>query len=120
MPPEKRQCEHVKANGQRCQAAALVGWPSCYFHDPGKARQRAGARRAGGLKRSQRTVVLPPDTPDLPLKTLADVAVLLATTINQVRRGEVDSKVGNTLGFLAQALAKVLEQSDLEKRLAEL
>jgi hypothetical protein len=114
------QCAHVKPGGQRCQASSLSGSVYCYFHDPAKAKHRAAARRAGGRKRAQRTVVLPPDTPDLELKSLADVAGCLAVTINQVRRGELDVKIANAVGYLAATLGKVLETSDLEKRLADL
>jgi hypothetical protein len=120
MTGSKRQCEQIKPNGQRCQAAALAGSPWCYFHDPSKDRQRTAARRAGGRRRSQRAVVLPPDTPDLALTTLADVATLLANTINLVRRGQLDVRVGNCLGYLAATLGRVLEGSDLERQLAEL
>jgi hypothetical protein len=63
---------------------------------------------------------LPSETPDLPLKTVVDVADALAATINQVRRGEIGVSVGNCIGVLATALLKALDGGDIEKRLAAL
>ena len=120
MPAEQRQCEHVKPGGERCKAFALPGVECCFFHDPTKATERAAARRAGGRKRAAKAAVLPPDAPDLPLATMADVAALLAVTVNQTRRGELDPKVANCLGYLGSVLVKTLEQSDLERRIQAL
>jgi hypothetical protein len=47
---------------------------------------------------------------------MADVALLLAVTINQARRGELDPKVANCVGYLGSVLVKTLEQSDLARR----
>jgi hypothetical protein len=110
-------CLHVKADGTPCRAPALAASQYCYFHDPAKAQERTAARRAGGRKRSQPAVVLAPDTPDLALASMADVASLLAVTINQTRRGELDPKVANCVGYLGSVLVKTLEQSDLERRI---
>ena len=38
---------------------------------------------------------------DLDLKSVADVVTLLETVINEVRRGDLDRGVGNTVGYLA-------------------
>ncbi|HUU11390.1 MAG TPA: hypothetical protein VM431_12765 [Phycisphaerae bacterium] len=56
----------------------------------------------------------------MPLSSMADVIALLGLTINQVRRGELDPKVANAVGYLAATLLRALEQGDIEKRLAEL
>jgi hypothetical protein len=66
----------------------------------------------------QRTATLPPDTPDLPLRTVADVVAALALTMNQVRTGRLGVNVGNCLGVLAGVLLKAIEGSDFEERLA--
>jgi hypothetical protein len=114
------QCQHVKPDGSRCRAKGRPGSGLCFAHDPALQKKRDAARKAGGKSRAARTVVLPPDTPDLELKTLADVAGCLAATINQVRKGLLDVRVGNAVGYLCATLAKVLEGSDLERRLLEL
>jgi hypothetical protein len=114
----ERRCEHVKPGGSRCRAQALPGKRACTFHDPDLAVKRAEGRRRGGRARSRPAAVLPPGTPDLPLKTVADVVTLLAETINQVRRGQLDAKVGNCLGVLAGVLLRAIEGGEMEKRVA--
>jgi len=46
------------------------------------------------------------------------VAVFLAETIHQVRKGRVSPKIANTVGYLTGLLMKALETSDIEERLA--
>ena len=82
------------------------------------AGRRAEAQRTGGSR--NKPAVLPCETLDHPLKTVANVAELLAGAINQVRRGQLDPRVGNTLGFLAATLLKALETGSLEARLSAL
>jgi hypothetical protein len=58
------------------------------------------------------------DTETVALESLPDVIALLATTINEVRRGKMDPKVGNCVGVLAGQLIKALNE-DLTKELIE-
>ena len=118
MSERPAQCQHQKANGHRCQANAMSGSPFCFFHDPRMATERTEARRAGGQK--NKAAVLPTETPDHALTGVQDVVALLGETINQVRRGQIDPKVSNAVGYLAGILLKALEQGDLEQRLAAL
>jgi len=113
-----RQCTQVKADGTRCRANAITGSNYCFAHDPARAEERQAARQAGG--RVGKTKVLSPETPDAPLSKATDVVALLGETINQVRRGEVDPKVSNAVGYLSSVLLRALEVGDLEQRLADL
>ena len=115
--PTPARCQQAKVNGTGCGAYPLAGSPFCFFHDPAKGAERTAARQAGGRK--HRAAVLPPETPDRPLTTVADVVTLLAETINQVRRGALDPKVANTMCYLAALLLKALEQGDVERQVAE-
>jgi hypothetical protein len=90
----------------------------CFFHDPGKAAQRAAARKAGGEK--GRALVLAAETPDAPLDTVGDVSRLLGQTVNQVRRGDLDPKIANAVGYLTGILLKALEVGEVERRLEAL
>jgi hypothetical protein len=56
---------------------------------------------AGGMNRSKTAAVLAPDTPDHPLQNTQDVSVLLGDSINRLRRGELDPRVANAMGYLA-------------------
>jgi hypothetical protein len=78
------------------------------------------ARRAGGISRSRPAIVLPSDTPDHPLESIKDVSALLAESINQLRRGQLDPRVGNAMGYLTGVLLHSLEQGALEERVAKL
>jgi hypothetical protein len=44
----------------------------------------------------------------------------LADSINQLRRGELDPRVANGVGYLASILLRALEQGPMEERLAHL
>jgi hypothetical protein len=59
-----------------------------------------------------------PCAADVAFSGVADVTTLLGQTASQVRRGEVDYKVGNCLTYIAATALKALQQGDLEARLA--
>ena len=82
--------------------------------------ERGRARQAGGVARSRVPAVLPGDTQELPLRNTSDVCALLAESINQVRRGQLDPRVGNAVGYLASILLGALQQGPLEERLCRL
>jgi hypothetical protein len=74
----------------------------------------------GGINRSRTAAVLPGDVPDNPLRNTQEVSTLLAESINQVRRGQLDPRVANSVGHLASILLGALQQGPLEERLARL
>jgi len=115
-----RRCHFRKKNGKSCCADPQIGKDLCVFHDPARAADGRRARRAGGINRTQNTIRLSPETPDIPLRTTVDVSRLLAESINQVRRGQLDARVANTVGFLAGILLKAIEQSRVEDGLIHL
>ncbi len=117
---DARQCTATKVDGSPCLARALPGGDRCLFHEPARAAQRDAGRKAGGRQRSKPAAVLPEGTADLPLATMADVLAALGATVNQVRRGTIDTKVGNCVGYLLATVMKALEGSDLARQLDEL
>ena len=54
------------------------------------------------------------------LKTLEDVRRYLANLINRTEAGEVEPTLAGRLGFLANSLAHIIEQTDIEKCLEAL
>jgi hypothetical protein len=64
--------------------------------------------------------VLPADTPDHPLVNTTDISSMLADSINRLRRGQLDPRVANGMGYLASILLKALESGRIEERLAHL
>jgi hypothetical protein len=111
------QCEVRKKDGSICGANTQRGKDVCVFHDPAKEGDGRRARRAGGLARSASARVLPADIPPVPLNSSKDVVSLLGESILQTRRGELDPRVANTIGFLSGVLLKALEQVLVEERL---
>src|SRR5438445_13508677 len=112
-----KKCQSRKKNGESCGADTQSGKSLCVFHDPAKAADGRRARRAGGINRSRGATVLPPETPDNPLRSTTDVSTLLSESINQVRRGQLEPRVANALGYLASILLNALDQGPVEERL---
>jgi hypothetical protein len=115
-----KKCEFGKKNGERCGADAQSGKSLCVFHDPAQASEGRRARRAGGIARSRGAAVLPSDTPSLPLGNTKEVSAFLADSINQLRRGQLDPRVANGVGYLSSVLLRALEQGPFEERLAKI
>ena len=64
--------------------------------------------------------MLSPEAPDCGLRSIQDVAILLSESINLVRRGQLDPRVANAIGYLSGILLKALEQGRTEERLKHL
>ena len=77
----------------------------CYFHNPAMEKQRKAAQQRGG--RANRAPVLSADAADVQLESSKDIAILLAQTINQARKGQIGPKVAGTIGYLASSLGRV-------------
>lgn len=118
MKAIKTSCTATTTNGSRCRAAALDGSRYCFFHDPGRAAERRQARVLGGRQGTAKT--LASDIPDVDIASSQDVVRLVAGTINDVRKGRMDPRVANAVGYLANVLLKAIDQGDVEARLAML
>lgn len=114
-----RRCQHVRPDGSSCKATAQPGG-FCFWHDPAAAERRRQAQSAGGKTRCRPRATLGPNVPDVDVSTLAELRVLLVRTVNQVRRGELDTRAGNCVGYLGSVLHRVLLDSQLEARVAAL
>ena len=114
------QCRHIKGDGSQCKAYAVRESFYCFIHNPDLKEQREAAQKKGGKERSRKAPVLPAGTPDRPLATAEDVEQFLGETINQVRRGELDHRISNSIGCLVGYLLKAQEQGQLERRLAKM
>ena len=70
--------------------------------------------------RSLPLAVLPHDTPDACLKDTSDVSKLMAESINLLRRGKLDPRVANGIGYLASILMRSFEQGAMEQRVGRM
>jgi hypothetical protein len=114
----KTQCEALKPDGTRCLAAALPDSGFCFFHDPSRAAERQEAQAQGG--KQNRLKALGAAAPDVRIENSSDLMALLSETINEVRKGQLDPRIANSVGYLANITIKVFEQHQLEARIHQL
>ena len=94
------RCTYIKSNKQRCKAKAIKNSNYCFTHHPDYNKERALARRKGGLSRRHYNCY---HSKPIPLNSPQDAQALLALTINGVIRGKIPaSQPANTIGFLAR------------------
>lgn len=67
-----------------------------------------------------RMKTLAAETPDAKIEDPRDALALLSVTISQVRRGEIDPRVANCIGYLAAIAIRTFEQRDFETRIEKL
>ena len=115
---ESNRCAQTKSDGSPCRTRPLKGSRYCFFHDPSKAEERRSAGRKGGEK--GKIATLSSLTPDIQLDSAQDVVRLIAETISQVRRGDIDPRIANAVGYLSGVALKAREQGELEDRLKTL
>jgi hypothetical protein len=116
--PISKTCSATKPDQSNCQAVALSGSKFCFFHDPSKGEERREAQAQGG--RQNRIKTLEATSPDVKVEDCGDAIALLVQTINQVLKGEIDPRVANSVGFLANILIKAMEQDKTKTRIEQL
>ena len=115
---ESNHCAQIKSDGSKCRTRPLKGSRLCFFHDPDRVEERLSAARKGGER--GKIATLPGDTPDVQLATAQDMVSLMAETISQVRRGQIDPRIATAVGYLANITLKAREHGELEDRLKTL
>ena len=108
------RCQAKNKSGQPCSAAVVRGTKQCVMHS-GRATEL-------GSKGGHRRTIYNPDNLKvfLPPQTAADLRDLLAQSIIEIRSGNLDPKLANSISYLGTGFMKALEVSDTERRLAVL
>lgn len=116
---DRPACKATTKSGEACSAAA---GPSgyCPFHDPERSDAMAESRAAGGRARSKPAAAVDADAPDLPVAKASDIVALIGDTIARVRKGSLDPRIANTIGYLSSVALRGIEVGELEERLARL
>ena len=113
--PLLAQCKATTSSGEPCKAKPHKEG-LCFFHsDPKKAAElgrKGGRRRAVYSPDSLREFTAP--------KSAADLRDVLAQSIIEIRTGQLDPKLANSISYLGAGFLRALEVSDLETRLQTL
>lgn len=109
------KCTSKNDNGKPCNAHAMKGEELCFFHHSkeGNRQKLKEAQSRGG---KAKTIVVKEPLSPMELKETQDVILLLEDTINRVRSGELDVKIGNCIGVLSGQLIKAIEVSSIANR----
>lgn len=107
------QCHFMKSNNQPCQAHSIDESKYCYFHNPESGEDRKESQARGGKANA---ITMDNPLPPMLIKEASNVVILLQDTINHVRAGEMDVKIGNCIGVLSGHLLKALEVANIENR----
>lgn len=115
MLMSKRKCEGTNKNGEPCSASANESG-FCFTHDATKGKERAIARRKGGLQR------ITPHVADASLvpkeaRTIADVMTILDYTLQESLILSNSVQRGRLLVSVAHAYIEALKVGEMEQRL---
>lgn len=113
----KNKCQFILNTGKKCNAFHLKGKKYCFSHDPDNREAKHIAVTKGGLVKD---IVIHKKLKDVQVIKSEDVVKLLITTINEVRCGDLDPRIANTIGYLAGHLLKAFEIADLTMRVEKL
>jgi hypothetical protein len=111
----KKQCQAAKRNGEPCNASANeTGF--CFTHDATKGKERAIARRNGGLKRITPSVadksLVPKET-----RTITDVMTILDYALQESLVLQNSISRGRLLVSIAHGYIEALKVGEMEQRL---
>ena len=117
-------CKATTKSGEPCKAKPPTGSDYCAFHDPAKAEALQNGRVKGGESGKLATLAtvkpwrgVVGDVDVLKTVAPAELVNLLCETIDEVRVGAIDPKVGNAVGYLASIIVKIQQYEALEERL---
>ena len=105
------KCKARTKSGELCKARPTPDGLCSIHSNPERAMELG--RRSGKCRRppeSEPLVLLPPNT-------AGDLHVALGQIFSRVSSGEMDVKLGRSLGYIASVLVKTTELSDHEIRL---
>lgn len=115
MLMSKKQCQATNKRGEPCSASANeIGF--CFTHDATKGRERAIARRKGGLQRITPHVanasIVPKQT-----RTIADVIIILDYALQESLVLSNSIQRGRLIVSIAHGFIEALKVGEFEKRL---
>jgi len=111
-------CKATNKRGEPCGAPAIGGSGWCFAHHPEKARERAAARRKGGL--SVHGLDDSTETPEVRLSTAESVLGLLEKAAAELLPRKPSVQKARALAYVASVALWAVEVSELERRVSRL
>lgn len=115
MLMSKKQCNAKNKSGEPCNASAN-GNGFCFTHDVTRGKERAIARRIGGLKRITPSVadksLVPKET-----RTITDVMTILDYALQESLVLQNSIQRGRLLVSIAHGYIEALKVGEMEQRL---
>ena len=112
------KCEATTKAGDRCKAPALHGDTFCFHHSPDRAKERAAARRRGGLRLHHGDGG--GERPEASIREVGDVLRLLEVAARDVLARKPSVQRARALVYISGTALKALEVGALEERVAAL
>jgi hypothetical protein len=111
------QCKYTKSDGSRCRGFTVSGSDYCWRHSSVvKDFEKKSASSRGGRNRS----LIPVNLPQIIINDTRDIPPLLVDTIQHLRSGEIDVRLGTAVGYLSNILLKSYEVADIENRMEKI
>lgn len=111
------RCKATTQSGQPCEMACLANSDWCFAHAPEKGRERAAARKRGGLNR-RAPAPSGDQIPPTDLRDVRSIQELLERVVTDTLAQENSAQRSRTIGYLAGLLLKAVEVGEFEARLA--
>ena len=113
-----KKCQAKTKNGRACTGYAVRNSKFCFTHSPSRARERAQARRLGGLRKVAPKATAGKAAPVIATNT--DVLGLVNATIFDVWLQENTAPRARTLLAAGDAAVRALQIGELEERVRAL
>jgi hypothetical protein len=110
------QCSSLNRQGKPCGAHTLSGRDKCIMHSDSNIAVQLGRR--GGERRA---VCQPVGLRDFnPPRTPQELRELISHVLIEIRNGQLQPRVGNSLAFLGATLIRAVDQCELAGRIERL
>lgn len=112
------RCIFKKSNGDRCKSNAMKNSKYCWTHSPEISihEKKLGSSKGGKNKFG----LTPVNLPQIIINDTRDIPPLLVDTIQHLRKGEIDVRLGTVVGYLSNILLKSYEVADIENRMEKI
>jgi len=106
-------CEHIKTDGNQCQAKPIKGSVLCFSHNPKTKNAKQRAVQKGGQAKKVEPQCIFSAVPKL--NERQDILDVLSITIQSIGNGDISSQQGNAIVYATNTALSVLQQEKKEE-----